>query len=103
MTERTPGPWKTMPVERIGELERISIVTDAKMVVADVLLYDPADREEDTANAAYIVRACNAHDDLLAACEAAEPALWILAAGGSQDAARRHTQLKAAIRKAKGE
>ena len=62
--QRTPGPWKVLGGNTIGTSYR-PIATIDRGFTGD----DKMDAET-RANAAFIVMACNAHDDLLAACEA---------------------------------
>lgn len=69
----TPVPWH---IEEDGDALWIHDALNA--TIADVppsmVMMDGGDYEltdEDRANAEFIVRACNAHDDLLAACEQA--------------------------------
>lgn len=63
----TPGPWKPIHAEYhpFGTLIQ-AFYEDESMQVKELTavgyIYDPAD-------AAFVVRACNAHDDLLAALE----------------------------------
>ena len=60
MAEHTPVPWRTRCWE-----EPVWIIETEKGFVAQTV------GSNDEANAAFIVRACNAHADLLAACKAA--------------------------------
>ena len=70
--QHTPTPWRVLQMYRTlptGEpLSRYEIapVYDSDLVLAQV----PGDTSEDYANALHIARCVNAHDDLLAACEA---------------------------------
>ena len=50
-----------------------------------------------------IVRAVNNHQQLVDAVEKAIPALWLLAAAGNKDAAKRHTELLNALKEAQKE
>lgn len=62
--QRTPGPWSMeyVPSKRRG----LCIRSDAVNVdICQRISFEP--------NAAFIVRACNSHDDLLAALKAASP------------------------------
>lgn len=91
MTEHTATPWETngdMMVYPKGTPEHWR---KQRGHCVAVIPYNPAD-------AAFIVRACNAHDDLLAACKAINE--WL----GTDDAARAlpteppwYNQLRAAI------
>jgi hypothetical protein len=60
MSARTPGPWRASD-GRVAS--RISITSANGIPVAVVPFADP----EGKANAEFIVRACNSHDDLIAA------------------------------------
>lgn len=64
--------------------------------VADCDSGNPADSLTDAANAEFIVRACNAHDDLLAALQALERAI----ANNEPFTRAEHEQARAAIAKA---
>lgn len=74
MTTHTPGPWRIgqQGFDNGGFPETV-IVADAaggKVVAPCVCLHFEHYPEMREANAGFIVRACNAHYDLLAACEA---------------------------------
>ena len=78
MTEQhTPLPWRTARAgERIGFAD--AHITGANRRPVATTLYPLAKsdwRAEDEANARFIVQACNAHDELLAACRLAIPEL----------------------------
>ena len=65
-SSRDPGPWK---VEKFGADEangkpNTGIKTHTGRWIAEVFNPDPND-----ANAKFIVRACNSHEDLLEACK----------------------------------
>lgn len=69
--KHTPGPWKHPRTPQdygiVGpEDERIATTYHQPVHAGRILTV-----AEQDANAEFIVRACNAHDDLLAACEAA--------------------------------
>jgi hypothetical protein len=89
-TKHTPGPWRYDPYEGsyqsaiIGECYQIATVS-----------YD----DWDHSNAAFIVRAVNAHDDLLAACKAA---LSLTENRGNLQFMECTATLRAAIAKAEG-
>lgn len=99
----TPGPWS---LDYDPEMSpNIWIVAPTNSGVAKVEICEHREgrpeelNDEDWANAAFIVRACNSHDALLSACRA------LLATWGSDDedaiiAARRSA--RAAIAKATG-
>lgn len=91
----TPTPWETFSTRSNGEV----CIYDKRKPHQLVASAIQSDREYTAAdNAAFIVRACNAHDDLLAACKAINE--WL----GTDDAARAlpteppwYNQLRAAI------
>ncbi len=66
MTKHTPGPWTVS----VGKKSRIMA---REIILAECWdeVYGPETQAESEANAAFIVRACNAHEDLLNACEVA--------------------------------
>ena len=65
MSKRTPGPWKA--VERSRWHDAIRIVGRRNVETARVSTDGQRnDSDENRANAEFIVRAVNAHDDLLA-------------------------------------
>jgi hypothetical protein len=71
--DRTPGPWKVGHTNRHGYAQ---IDSPTHLGLAEVpveIRYNddvcPRLSEQARANVEFIVRACNAHDDLLAACE----------------------------------
>ncbi|MFA5322565.1 MAG: hypothetical protein WC373_07795 [Smithella sp.] len=71
--EHTPTPWeKTIcwpdSSSSVDVSENVICVKDNKGRV--IALCGHSQQEEAEANAAFIVHACNAHDDLLAACKA---------------------------------
>ncbi len=70
--KHTPGPWKAEQVDVLGnDPTRWAVLSDGGWVVASIENGIPGESlETEAANAAYIVRACNAHEDLLAALEA---------------------------------
>jgi hypothetical protein len=67
-TKHTPGPWIA-----VNEAIRAEVKPRMHQTIAQTLLVNYADRGEHLANAAFIVTACNAHDDLLEALQAARP------------------------------
>ena len=74
MTERTPGPWSTRiepdkkKYEQRDVIEIVGNIEDGILdPVAELVEYE--DGAIDAANAAFIVRACNAHDQLLEALQ----------------------------------
>lgn len=102
-TKHTPGPWKTGP-----RMSRVVIQPpgwNVDMCVADCdAKYAPESEDEKCANAAFIVRACNNFDELLAACEEAYK-LDAIDNGALYEAWKKQllAKLQAAIAKAKGE
>jgi len=59
-TKHTPGPWIVRTSGEVGTADEM---------LASVYPIEATRTEERRANAAFIVRACNSHDDLLAALE----------------------------------
>lgn len=58
-TQHTPTPWK---------VDGMDVVSPSEMIVVGCLQWCGEDRGgEGEANAAFIVKACNAHDELVAA------------------------------------
>jgi hypothetical protein len=95
-TERTPGPWNWGA--DYSAATYCIWHRDHKKQITNIIA-----RTEDTANAEYIVKACNSFDDLLAACEASLDALTDdenIALYGEMSIAHK---LRCAIAKAKGE
>lgn len=67
MSEKyTPGPWQI----KAGTDGIIRSSADDRWI-AKTSVSDPTGWDSDAANAEFIVRACNSHEDLLAACRAA--------------------------------
>ena len=87
MTEHTPTPWV------ISRGKNTVMINGERGFVC--FLDQPAGPEQE-ANAAFIVRACNAHSDLMALAEEAERATSFAALGGLRQQAR------AALAAAKG-
>lgn len=93
--ERTPGLWKTETGKSRGYGQWFSITAiDPATHNTSKVLYTPF--APSTADMEFIVRACNAHDDLLEACEA-------MLIAGAEDAPAHiaHKLARAAIKKAK--
>lgn len=78
-TKHTPGPWKVTDRFEIS-MDDGDVQPLVATVNADDASVSPEQAESD---AAFIVHACNAHDDLLAAVELAEG--WIDANRESED------------------
>lgn len=95
----TPGPWHVQPIGRQGYIE-----ADGPKFICDMqadVCSAPADVAEMEANAAFIVKACNCHEELVGA---AEDALQSLKRLPDRAGAWRVTcimQLEAALAKAK--
>lgn len=80
----TPGPWSWMLENEITEREKIAITANdgrvCRLSRVNAIGYN-ADTFKDRsaaevkANAEYIVRACNSHQELLLACKKAESTL----------------------------
>ena len=70
-TKQTPTPWKLSIFGLYADdmPERIQFVVRREEWTRVALVAAP-DYLESKANAEFIVRACNSHDDLLAACKA---------------------------------
>lgn len=63
--QRTPGPW------HLGLKQAEQIIYDSHgWAICNCTVYHGHESAEPKANAAFIVRACNSHDDLLAAIKA---------------------------------
>jgi hypothetical protein len=70
MAKHTPTPWQ---VQTTGNCPGLVVETDGPdnpVTVADCIGDDLVSPDECRANAEFIALACNAHDDLLAACKA---------------------------------
>jgi len=63
--QHTPGPWALHP--RVTENPPRIYCRGVIIATVDTSAPDPGERE---VNAAFIIRACNAHDELLAALDA---------------------------------
>ena len=83
MVEHTPTPWKAEP-EYEGD-KQVFIHKDGRSIADCAMGYG-----DDEANAAYIVRACNAFPDLVKALEAASPIVSDRAAGGRMLTSKAH-------------
>lgn len=95
MSKHTPVPWFSLS----GGYISASVGPDwySKLVART----QSAIEEDGRANAAFIVRACNAHDDLLEACK--EAAEWLESgANGDAWALAPAKTLRAAIARAEG-
>jgi hypothetical protein len=103
MSAHSPTPWKALPIGAVA-------TADESRLIANFNACYPRNRQrraEDHANAEFVVRACNAHDELLGAAEAllgALPAdLSMLRAIGLDTAPLNLARLRAAAAIAKAE
>lgn len=85
-TKHTPTPWN---VEGRGNAKARCFIEAGEFRIVECVT-----RDHD-ANAAFIVRACNAHDDLVAALREAHSAL-----NGAPNTLGLHSQIEAALAKA---
>ncbi len=73
MSNHTPLPWETQMGEEAREINSSPATGQSWKAIANVPANDLGSAEvtddEATANAQFIVRACNAHYELLAACQ----------------------------------
>jgi hypothetical protein len=101
MSKYTPGPWSVDGIAIVGgDRKDVCLMGEPALYAGD----SPRVCLNADANAAFIVRACNAHDDLLAACEAARSWLGDFhsdAKSWPDDLAALSGKLRAAIAKAK--
>lgn len=110
ISRHTPGPWKWFTNHICsGPLKGAFIDAQGPVParIADVLSHGGVGSQEACeANAAFIVRACNSHEELLAACKAVVEDYLHLAqdADGTVDAHRHYIyrRLKSAILKSEG-
>ena len=70
-TKRTPGPWLLDGDHGYGNLNGTRIRDEKRGYVLSVAIGDVPELNA-PANAEFIVRACNAHDDLVAALKEAQ-------------------------------
>lgn len=103
-TQHTPGPWTRTPEERFKHDSSAGIKGPNGNYLAAALDFNRTDRDEEVeANAEFIVRACNAHDELLAALEdIIETPVGHTTADCAKDLAACIRIARAAIAKAKG-
>jgi len=96
---RTPGPWETSTIKLANKVEWDICGSDGGDIIADLMGCENA-----KANAAFIVRACNAHDDLMEACHQMWAALdeRILNASKGASVKEALEKIKQAISKAEG-
>lgn len=93
-TTHTPGPWRADG----STVKAVSHGQWFKIARADGLRYTQSGNE---ANAEFIVRACNSHEELLAALESAEIRIKALSPAGY--VAPELWTIRATVAKAKGE
>jgi len=97
--KRTKGAWKTH--RNIGRKGEIGIIADKAPCIIAIMGNQKQWPIEAEANAAFIVRACNSHEELLGACE---KVLDIINSYSHIPAQFKACEiLQAAIAKAKGE
>jgi len=118
-TKRTPGPWVATrflkpdgtEIKTVGDV--VEVLSASATKSENAFLYGvTTERENDhlvvcytgngptsRANASFIVRACNCHDELLAACKEFVRKVEC----GEARSKRSYAQMKAAILKAEGE
>ena len=99
MSKHTPTPW-------LADLLP-AVITDARrFIIATTACADLSEAVESAsqqrANCAFIVRACNAHEDLLEACKAVLCLADMLQPRYQKDAAGYLSQVRKAIAKAEG-
>jgi len=97
--KRTQGPWmvsRSICVGRPGDVKSTTIANENNEIVANCFRVPIGTAE---ANAAYIVRACNAHDDLVQALEVAE---IVLQTEGFSDENFLMVDIRAALARARG-
>jgi hypothetical protein len=92
-SEHSPLPWHVGPHYKSDVMSREGIVAEARMLTPQGI-----------ANAEFIVRACNAHDELVAALKAlTQDSRFALQIGGNPNAvAALVRQVDAALAKAEG-
>lgn len=99
MSEHTPGPWRVR-----GRTKIRGTVLGMRYKIADVCYPESGgeyERRETKANAEFIVRACNAHEELVAAVDAA--ARYFEARNLGEPAHELQARLVAALAKAEGD
>lgn len=113
MSGHTPTPWHIVPPDEPYADITIAGARDiARLWLDDAPVHDFNCQQ--SSNAEFIVRAVNAHDDLLAACEDALSTMRVAVEAGLQDFSKQETAeivenhstvkaLRNAIAKARGE
>lgn len=99
-TRHTPGPWGCVGTSNHAHDYRLTKPNGDTLPINS----SANDHSEQRANAAFIVRACNAHDELLAALKMAEEMVSSLyeTAGLDADTDPDILKIRAAIAKAEG-
>lgn len=97
MAEHTPTPWGA---DKFGSVRAEAGQGDVIAMVCTPCGVDEERWERGQVNAAFIVRACNAHDELVATLEDVQR---LLAAQPHGQVTRVYARVKAALAKAKGE
>jgi len=91
--KHTPTPW----LVNVWTTGRRTIETDNRLVIAEI--HQTHKDKERTANAEFIVRACNCHDELLEACQYLVDAFATVAQGSlEQKGISRALQILAKIK-----
>lgn len=94
-SKHTGAPWRAQIAERSdGEVTVAHITSADGIAIAQMAMHDNV-----RANAAFIVRACNAHEELVKALRAANEKLW---KEGFTTADETIAQIEAALSKAGG-
>lgn len=97
MSEATPRPWKALSGMIVNQPKIICILGDELYVTAN------SSRGDSIADQNLIVRACNAHDTLVAACEAIAAHIDPDAPAPTTTRREAMLQLRAALALARGE
>lgn len=75
--EHSPTPWEVVDGTEIMAADpEIPMGGTGHVIIADTNLIGPKEPRQ-AADAEFIVRACNAHDELIAALETAWTAMWV--------------------------
>lgn len=70
----TPTPWNHRPKDLQSPVRYITVEDNGfDRIIAHVL---PTEKEDSFANAAFIVKACNAHEELIRLLKELRPILW---------------------------
>ena len=100
----TPGPWVS-PGTDAGNRAICAAINGKRRTLAHVYGGDDCSISEQTrdANAAFIVRACNSHDELVAALEFVNKWIALRSDRGDKFPSQLTNTVSAALAKAKGE